>query len=192
MDWALETIKEIQATCGLDDDATRAFCECFCEGSSAAAWWAFATKAEDELDKGGHSLYVFPDGSCYATWEDGIAAFGENVQDFEFEWIELMATRIHTVADLAAVYDGGVMSNDRGSGSGGPKYLSEEDIKDPDIGEAEIDIVTRDADPEAWELAEDAAKALGLDRPNLVGVRDVDLDPDNPYEGLAYQIIYAV
>jgi hypothetical protein len=108
------------------------------------------------------------------------------------DWQDGMAVRINTVADLAAVYGGGVISNDRGSGSGGPQYLSDDDIKDPNIGEAEIEMVSRDADPEAWELAKYAADGFSLPAPTLVGVRDVDLDPDNPYMGLSYEVIYAV
>lgn len=103
-----------------------------------------------------------------------------------------MAVRINTVADLAAVYGGGVISNDRGSGAGGPKWISDDDLKDPDIGEAKIAMVSRDEDREAWELAEYAADGFGLPAVTLVGVQSVDLDPNNPYMGLSYEVIYAV
>lgn len=190
MDWAIEIIKELG---GADDDATRAFCVCYRNGDSLAALEAFAAKAEDKIAlKGGESLYVFSDGSCYATWEHEIAKFGETVADFEDDWIEGLALKIHTVADLADHYGGGVIRNDRGSGSGGPSFVYEDDIKDPEIGEVEIDLVSRSADPEAWELAEDAAKALGLPQPSIVGVHDVDTNPGSPYLGLLYQEIYAV
>ena len=99
-DWAQEVVTEILEICGEHDDATKAFCECFREGDSVEAWVSFSAKAEDEFEiKGGNSLYVFPDGSCYASWECGIAAFGENIHDFEHEWRECSPGEVEADAD---------------------------------------------------------------------------------------------
>jgi hypothetical protein len=101
----------------------------------------------------------------------------------ETKWFEL-ENRLETITlrELGNRHGGGVYYNDRGNGSGGPGYTGEDDLDD-----TPVTIVTEDEDPEAWELARDAAEALDLDTPTIVAVGDFDSSLSNPY-----QRIYAV
>lgn len=100
---------------------------------------------------------------------------------------------IKTVRDLANLYGGGVIRNDRGQGAGGPGYIDEDDIRsDDETGLVAIERVTRDEDPDAWGLAADAAKALGLPQVTIVCVGKPDHGPGEYYIGNPTQIIYAV
>jgi hypothetical protein len=94
-----------------------------------------------------------------------------------------MSPTIRTVADLAAVYNGGVIYTDRGNGSGGPSYIPEDELDrhaDPLTQVAEQD------DPEAWDLARDAARLQSQPAPTIVCVGP-RASGDN-----GHQAIYAV
>lgn len=66
---------------------------------------------------------------------------------------------------------GGLVLNDRGNGSGGPRYVHESSIVcalEPPHDQAldwdkEVREVTEDDDPEAWQLIRDAFEALEIE-----------------------------
>lgn len=92
---------------------------------------------------------------------------------------------IHSVSDLARIYGGGIITNDRGNGCGGPGYIGEDEVDDQDD---DLDQVAEEQDPDAWRLAREAAILQGLDAPTIVcvGRRDFSVGT-NPH-----QTIYAV
>ena len=92
---------------------------------------------------------------------------------------------IATLEEMQDVYGGGVVTNDRGQGSGGPNYLSESEIAD--MPETPVEQVSEADDPEAWELARYAHEACELGAPVIVCVGEPDAQRDNPH-----QIIYSV
>lgn len=81
-------------------------------------------------------------------------------------------TKIKTLSDLQSLYDGGIVTNDRGNGAAGPMYLEEQEVRgtDSELGDVEITMVTEDEDPQAWELARDAHRDHKLPAPTLVAV----------------------
>lgn len=89
-----------------------------------------------------------------------------------------------------------LVHNDRGNGCGGPDYedatdvLAEIDREERD--DESLTLVTEDEDAEAWDLARDAFRALGLDpatiRRVLVGLRLTEVNGQPVDNG--HQMIY--
>lgn len=91
---------------------------------------------------------------------------------------------------------GGLVLNDRGNGSGGPRYIFESSIVcalEPPHNQAldwdkDVIPVTEEDDPEAWQLIRDAFEALDIEgSPEAVALAVYDEGPndqlitDNPY-----------
>lgn len=97
-------------------------------------------------------------------------------------------TTIKTISDLQAIYDGGIIANDRGNGSGGPQYITKSEARgdESDEGITPITVVSESDDQDAWDLAVYAAKMLGLPTPTIVAV-GMRQSGDN-----SHQMIYAV
>ena len=95
---------------------------------------------------------------------------------------------MNTLSDLQSIYDAGVITNDRGNGCGGPGFIAEDDARGD---ETQIVFVTRDEDPQAWELATDAASVLGLPLPTYVGIGEAS-HPGEFLESNPHQMIYSV
>ena len=101
------------------------------------------------------------------------------------------AMKISTIADLARVYNSGVLHADRGQGCGGPGTIDEIDALMDDTA---VTQVTEAEDSEAWQIARRAADVVGRgdDPLTIVCVGEIDTDdrgfvPSNPY-----QAIYAI
>ena len=96
---------------------------------------------------------------------------------------------IKTIKQLASVYDCDVATNDHGNGCGGPGYIPYGDACED---ATPVTQVTRDSDPEAWQLAESAKAALGAgcSDPTVVCVGDEQWDgehrPSNPYQRIYF------
>lgn len=89
-DWAQELIEDLKKShiAGIDD-ATTFFAEAYADGDSVEAWTNYQSKAVKEIGyKGGDSLLIFPDRSCYAEWEQGINRFYPDVADIDIEGVE--------------------------------------------------------------------------------------------------------
>jgi hypothetical protein len=85
----------------------------------------------------------------------------------------------YTVKQLAEIYGGGVITNDRGNGCGGPGYINENEVD-----ETEIKAVTQSEDYAAWVLAKDACRAYSREQPEIVCVGEA--------KDMGYQIIYCI
>ena len=77
--------------------------------------------------------------------------------------------QVSTIKDIQEIANGGILTNDRGNGCGGPGYIHEGEI-DAAIMSLPVSVVHLQDDPEAWHLAEDAASLQGLDPATLCGV----------------------
>lgn len=78
---------------------------------------------------------------------------------------------ISILSELRAAVSGGIVTNDRGNGCGGPGYVAEGDPCDADADT--VSVVSESDDPEAWKLARVALRAHKLDcEPELVAVGD--------------------
>jgi hypothetical protein len=93
-----------------------------------------------------------------------------------------------TIRELRQLAPGGIVTNDRGNGSGGPGYIEELSGGETDCDDTEVTLVTRDEDPEAWDLAIDAMRALcNEDVVTAVAVGHTG----GPLDSNPYQVIYA-
>lgn len=91
---------------------------------------------------------------------------------------------ITTLAEFARAIYGGVVTNDRGNGCGGPAFLGEgDDLKE--LLDTPLRLVSADDDPDAWRLAREALDVLDiLGEPEYVAVGE-RADGDN-----GHQLIY--
>jgi hypothetical protein len=85
---------------------------------------------------------------------------------------------------------GGLVLNDRGNGSGGPRYIFESSIVcalEPPHDQAldwnkDVTPVTEEDDPEAWQLIREAFEALDIEgSPEAVALAVYDEGQNNPY-----------
>ncbi len=74
--------------------------------------------------------------------------------------------QVSTIKDIREIANGGILTNDRGNGCGGPGYIGESD----DVLSLPVSVVCPKDDQEAWRLAEDAASIQGIDPATLCGV----------------------
>jgi hypothetical protein len=87
-DWAQELVDELEANNMVGDDCTCAFVECYREnGDTLDAWMDFESKADfsEQFDPNCYMLLIFNDGSCFASWKEGIDKFYPNISDLEDE-----------------------------------------------------------------------------------------------------------
>jgi hypothetical protein len=103
--------------------------------------------------------------------------------------MEIDTSAITTLSDLQAVFDGGILTNDRGNGAAGPQYLPEEDARglESTEGATPITVVTEQEDPDAWRLAREACDANGCSFSPIV----VAVGNRNPGDN-GYQQIFCI
>lgn len=120
-------------------------------------------------------------GSVYLPTSSGLAKFAG-------EWVDLRQTDLSTI--LRPILGESLVHNDRGNGCGGPGYEDATDvhnnIESEDREDEDLTLILESEDAEAWELARDAFRAVGLDPATVrcvaVGERD---EGDN-----AHQMVY--
>jgi len=88
-----------------------------------------------------------------------------------------------TIRQMLARVSGGLVTNDRGNGSGGPGYIHEDET-DSDVLATEVSLVSESDDLEAWQLAREAADAVDSGDIELVAVTARHAPSD-------HQMIYA-
>src|SRR5574337_577012 len=92
MDWAQKTIRELEDV-ESKDDCVRYFREYYKAGDSQEACEKYNAAAREVItvDGGQNYLIIFPDGSGYADWRQGIDAFYPDASEAltEEEWKEL-------------------------------------------------------------------------------------------------------
>ena len=89
MDWAQKLIEKIKGAASTD--AEHAFIEAYKDGDSVEAFTDYASRATQDitLEAGRETVLVFPDGSCWASWCEGVDKFYETVSDMTDDWPEI-------------------------------------------------------------------------------------------------------
>ena len=95
-------------------------------------------------------------------------------------------TQVSTIRNIQEIANGGILTNDRGNGCGGPGYINEWEAGRSKILALPVSVVCLKDDPEAWHLAEDAASLQGIDPATLCGVAVGERVGDS-----GHQMIYA-
>ena len=89
LDWAQKVIEELKDI-EPKDEAVSNFITAFAHGDTAEAWEAYDSASREVLspDNGQNYLFIFPDGSGYADWNQGIDCFCPDASDAltEEEW----------------------------------------------------------------------------------------------------------
>jgi hypothetical protein len=83
-----------------------------------------------------------------------------------------MTYEIIELADLRDSEDQGIIRAEQGQGCGGPAWIDAETIAE--MGDLLVCLTDRDTDPDACQLADDAADALGLPRPQRYAIDETD------------------
>ncbi len=89
LDWAQKVIRELKDIV-TKDEAVSNFITAFANGDTAEAWEAYNNASREVIspDNGQNYLIIFPDGSGYADWHQGINCFYPDASDAltEEEW----------------------------------------------------------------------------------------------------------
>lgn len=86
-DWSTELIEKMHDANIVGDNAATAFCHAYQNGDTSDAWDEFVSTATqtERFDPNCYMLVIFPDGSCYADWKDGIDRFYPHISDLRAE-----------------------------------------------------------------------------------------------------------
>jgi hypothetical protein len=90
-----------------------------------------------------------------------------------------------TIGELRKLVSGGLVTNDRGNGCGGPGYLAEASMGPLDCDDDIVTVVSSDSDPEAYLLIGQALRAYAF------GADDVELVAVGERSEAGYQLIVA-